>query len=288
MPPPPQPVEAALFRDLERHVTVAAASGWGVDRLEVEDLLEPALDSACRVAEAQRQALLTTLEMRIAEAGGPVASAWRQRGKELSAVSDLLVLTRMRLLLGRAHERAAQDCPFWLEPEAGFRGRQISSGRWQLTGGGGGKGILLRRDGSTDFLFGGAGRLLVGRVGEHGSGLYLGAELGASASFPKDEQGDRSSLVLAADLVVPLMVRFTSVSSYFELEAGWLGRSTEEDFTDVAHGIHVGASFGGRALRTRFFFPGAAFGVSVERTFSTGPDPLMFKVGIRIAFDVDL
>jgi hypothetical protein len=35
-PAPRDPTERALFRDLERQVTIAAATGWGVDRLEVE------------------------------------------------------------------------------------------------------------------------------------------------------------------------------------------------------------------------------------------------------------
>lgn len=288
LPAPKEPVAASLFRDLERQVTVAAAAGWGIDRMEIEELLAPALDSVCRVSELDRRALRGVLDENIAAAGGSVEEVWRQRGKELSKVENLLVLTRMRMLLQRADEVAGADCPFWLEPDAEFRGRQISRGRWQLTGGGGGKGIVVRNGGETDFLFGGAGRILFGRVDQKNRGVYLGAELGASASFPKDDMGDRSRLILAADLVVPVMVRFTGVNSYLELEAGWLGRSTEEDFTDVDHGVHLGVSVGGRALRTRFFFPGAAFGVSVARTFVVGDDPLMLKLGVRIAFDVDL
>lgn len=288
LPTPRPPVMAALARDLERQVNLSATAGWGVDRMEIEGLLEPALDSVCRVARVDRRSLLGWLDERIAAEGGPVATAWRARGKDLDEVADLLVLTRMRMLLARADELADQDCPFWLEPEEDFAGRQTSHGRWQLTAGGGGKGIAVRSRGHTDLLFGGAGRLLVGRVAQDGRALYLGAELGASASFPKDAQGERSKLVVAADLVVPVVLRLTGVNSYLELEAGWLGRATEEDFTDVDHGVHLGVSVGGRALRTRFFFPGAAFGVSLARTFTGSPDATMFKLGVRIAFDVDL
>jgi hypothetical protein len=297
VPAPRQPVLRALARDLERQVTIAAAAGWGVDRLEVEELLEPALDSTCRVARVDRRALLGWLDGRIADGGGPVAAAWRERGRDLDAVADLLVLTRMRMLLARADELADQDCPFWLEPEAGFAGRQTSHGRWQLTTGGGGKGIVVRRGGDSELLFGGAGRLLIGRVADSGRALYLGVELGANASFPRDAQGERSKLVLASDLVVPVVLRLTGVNSYLELEAGWLGRATEEDlsserplryFSALDHGVHLGVSVGGRALRTRFFFPGAALGFSVERAFTDGADPMMFKLGVRFALDVDL
>lgn len=288
LPAPARPTEAALFRDLERQVTLAAAAGWGVDRLEVESLLEPALDSVCRVAAPERASLAEVLEARIAAAGGPVAEAWKARGRHLSEVADLLVLTRMQLLLRRASEAAAADCPFWLEAEPGFRGRQISHGRWQLTAGGGGKGIMQIRDGEVDLLAGGAGRILIGRTDLQGRGLYLGTELGISASFPKDALGDRTKLIVAADLLVPAVVRLTGVNSYLELEAGWLGRATEDDWSAVDHGVHLGASVGGRALRTRFFFPGAAFGLSLERLFLDGPDATMIKLGVRIAFDVDL
>lgn len=288
LPAPKDPVTASLFRDLEREVTIAAAAGWGVDRVEVENLLEPALDSACRVTALDRRVLLETLAERISAAGGPVAAAWRARGKELDEVADLLVLSRMRQLLARADEVAVQDCPFWLEPEPRFAGRQISHGRWQLTAGGGGKGIAMYQGGDTDLLFGGAGRILIGRADQRGRALYLGGELGVSASFPKNDQGERTKLVVAADLVVPAVLRLTGVNSYLELEAGWLGRATEDDFGDVDHGVHAGVSVGGRALRTRFFFPGAAFGISLERVFLDGADATMLKLGVRIALDVNL
>ena len=60
-PAPKDPTERALFRDLERQVTVAAATGWGVDKLEIEGLLETALDSVCRVDVLGRRGLRTWL-----------------------------------------------------------------------------------------------------------------------------------------------------------------------------------------------------------------------------------
>ena len=285
-PAPRDPSTAALFRDLERQVTVSAAAGWGIDRVEVEELLDQALDSVCRVPPLDRRVLLSWLDERLAAAGGSAAAAWRARGKDLDAVADELVVERVRLLLRRADQVAVEDCPFWLEPSPGFAGRQISHDRWQLTFGGGGKGIAVHHRGHTDLLFGGAGRILFGRTGTAGRGLYLGAELGASASFPKDALGERSKLLLAADLVVPVVVRLSQVNSYLELEAGWLGRTTEDDLGAVAHGAHLGVSLGARALRTRFFFPGAAVGLAVERVFSE--DPLwQVKLGVRAAFDID-
>jgi len=279
--------ERALYQDLERQVTVAAATGWSIDRIEVDALVDAALDSTCRVDALDRRGLARWLDEEIRRLGGPVEQAWRERGKRLSAVDDLLVLTRIRMLLARAEERAL-DCPFWVETEHPFRGRQISEGTWQVSMGGGGKGIVVVQADELDLQFGGAGRLLFGRTFARGDALYVGAELGASASFPKDTMGERTALELGIDLVTPLVYRRTLTNTYLELEAGWLGHATEDDWGAFDHGVHVGAAFGGRALRTRFLFPGAAFGVSWERTFLDGPDVTSVKVGLRVAFDLDL
>ncbi|MDX2087564.1 MAG: hypothetical protein SFX73_06930 [Kofleriaceae bacterium] len=284
---PEIPNERSLYKDLERIVTVAAATGWNVDRIEVDALVDTALDSTCRVDALDRRGLARYLEQEILRLGGPVERAWRERGKQLDEVSDLLVLTRMQLLLAAAETRSL-DCPFWLEPEKHFRGRQISNGRWEATGGGGGKGIVVSQGDQLDLQFGGAGRLLFGRVFMNGDALYFGGEIGASASFPKDAEGERTSLELGIDLVTPLVYRHTLTNAYLELEAGWLGQTGEQDWSVIEHGVHIGAAFGGRALRTRFVFPGAALGVSWERTFVDGPDVTTVKVGLRVAFDLDL
>jgi hypothetical protein len=286
-PAPSDPTTRVLYRDLERHVTVAATTGWGADRLEIEDLLESSLDSTCRTAPPVRRGLRAWLDAEIARLGGPVERAWRERGKDLGRVDDLLVVTRVQRLLARTEELAA-DCPFWLEPEPAFRGRQISENRFVLAFGGGGKLIGVRQGERSDLNAGGAGRILFGRAMAEGNALLTGLEVGASAAFPRDATGERTSLVIAADLVAPVVYRKTFTNSYLELEAGWLGRTSERDWTAFDHGVHVGVALGARALRTRFLFPGAAFGASWERTFQDGDDVTLLKFGARVAFDLDL
>jgi hypothetical protein len=288
LPAPRDPEIRPLFRDLERQVTIADAAGWGADRLEVEGMLETALQSVCRVEPLARRSLLAWIDERIARSGGSVEAAWRASGKRMSKVTSLLELTRIRMLLVATDAVADHDCPFWIEPQPRFRGRQISDGRWQLTMGGGGKGVVTRQGDETDVRFGGAGRILIGRVFAGGDALYVGGELGASAAFPKDENGERGELVIGADLVAPVVYRYTGTNTYLEFEGGWLGHATEKDWDDFDHGIHVGVSIGARALRTRFVFPGVAFGVSYERLFLAGDDLEAIKVGGRVAFDWDL
>jgi hypothetical protein len=290
-PLPPEKPTALLYRDLERLVTLTEAAGWGIDRLELEAMLPEVLDSVCRIERAHRAALLGWLDAEIAREGGSVEQVWRARGKKLSRVGSLLTMTRVRAALDQAMSAAEADCPFWLEPDGDFEGRQISDGQWQVSIGGGGKGIGVRQGGRDDINFGGGGRFLIGRVFDMRSALYTGFELGASASFPKDPGGERSSLVFGFDLVAPLIYRYTFVNTYLEGEAGWLGTSTEDDLGDITHGAHVGAAIGGRAARARWFFPGAALGVSWERTFpreEQGAARTTFKIGVRVVFDLDL
>jgi hypothetical protein len=287
LPAPRSHTERVLFRDLERQVTLAATTGWGVDRLEIEGMLETSLDAACRVEPQKRRSLAVWLDAELARLGGPVEKAWRERGKKLSKVDQLLVVTRIRMLLARA-EASAHECPFWLAQEEPYTGRQISESLFQLSFGGGGKGIVLRQGGDTDLSGGGAGRVLFGRMFEGGHGLYAGIEAGASVFRPKTAAGDRPALELAIDVVFPVVVRRTFVSSYLELEAGYVTRTTERDWEAYDHGFHVGASFGARALRRLFVFPGLAFGVAYEQLLRSGDDLKMIKVGARVALDFDL
>ena len=64
----------------------------------------------------------------------------RARGKKLSRVEELLLVSRTRMLLDRANAWAKQGrCPFWLEPTARFPGVHTQDYRFILTieGGGG-------------------------------------------------------------------------------------------------------------------------------------------------------
>jgi hypothetical protein len=286
-PAPVEPTERALYRDLERQVTVAAATGWGVDKLEVEGMLETALDSVCRVDQLGRRGLRDWLDNEISRRGGPVEDAWRKQGKQLSRVSELLVIHRVRLLLARADELSL-ECPFWIEPQNPFTGRQISEHTWQLVLGGGGQAGAFTQGNHQDLSAGGAGRLLIGRTLSNGDGLYIGAQVGASAQFPKDAMGMRTSFEVGIDLLAPVVYRYTLLNTYWEVEAGWFAHATERDWSDVDHGAHIGFGFGGRALRQRFLFPGVVLAIAFERVFLEGDDLTSIKLGARAQFDWDL
>ena len=283
---PPRSSDASLYRDVQRLVTLSETTGWDIDRLEVQALLPDVLMSVCRTDAPTRQRVMKWLDAQIIVHGGPVEVAYQRRGRQLKRIAKLLELVRIRLTLQHALDHL-DDCPFWLEPRPRFRGRQIADNRWQLSFGGGGKGIVVLQGGREDINFGGGGRILFGRALGTRLTLLTGLELGASAAFPKDENGDRADLIFALDTVAPVVVRYRLVNSYLEFEAGYLGRYTEQN-SSVDSGLHIGAAVGGRASRQRWFFPGAAFGISYERTFPTrGPALNMVKLGFRVAIDVD-
>lgn len=285
---PPDAPQAALYRDLQRLVTVRAATGWQIDRFEIEALTPEALMSVCQVEPAVRRALLEWLDQRIMALGGPVEVAYRARGRDIDAVEDLLEATRVRDALRAAADSAERDCPFWLESRADFAGRQVSDDRWQLAMGGGGKAVGLRQAGVNDLQFGGAGRLLLGRtVGSHWAG-YAGMEVGGSAGFPRGDGGDRERLVLTMDLVAPVIVRYRLVNTFVEFEAGYLAHLTEDDWGDPAHGFRVGMAVGGQATRVRWFFPGAAFGISYDLAFDDEAPLHALKLGVRVSLDLEL
>lgn len=285
LPAPADPDAGRLFRDLERQVTANATIGWSSDKLEIDGIAKSTLESTCRVDPLARRALARWLDSEVRTRGGPVEEAWRRAGKDLAKVDDLIVLTRVAKLLARTEE-LANDCPFWIEVEHPFRGRQISDGRWEVSLGGGGKGIAVHQAGHDDLSAGGAGRLMIGRAFDPIHAVFAGVEFGASAQFPKDALGERTSLLLGVDVVVPVAYRHTFTNAYVEAELGYLARANETDWRRFDRGVHVGVAVGARALRTRWVFPGAAFGISYERTFDD--DVTLLKIGGRVAFDLDL
>lgn len=275
---------AALHRDLERLVELTNTEGWTIDRIEVEETLPDALTSVCRTTPETRNRLLAWLNGEIDARGSSPKAMYEAKGKDLDSIETLLSLTRIRMVLVRSIEAADADCPFWVHPTENFSGQQILDGRWLLSVGGGGKGIVVSQAGDADLNFGGAGRILVGRAfGAHAT-LLTGMELGGSAAFPKNEDGGREDIAFAVDAVVPIVYRHRRVNSYWEVEAGYVAH-IEENTNDAAHGGHLGVSVGASGARRRWLFPGAAFGISYEQ-IQQGDTLHVLKMGFRVALDI--
>ncbi len=264
-----------------------AVVGWSIDRTEYEEMLPSALQSVCRASPKSRALLLAWHDQRIAELGGPVEKAYRKRGRKLKRVKHLLEMTRIRTLLAKSIDSANADCPFWLEPSDGFRGRQTIDDRWLVSLGGGGKFILFNADDGTKINAGGAARLLLGRAFGTRLAVLGGVELGPSAGLETiDEMGNRQ-VFFALDAVAPLVARFRGLNTFFEVEVGPLARYSENS-DGLTPGLHVGFAVGGRTSRQRWIFPGLVFGIAFERTLPDKGEPAitMFKLGFRAELDL--
>lgn len=278
---PTEPSTAHAYQDFERLVALEQATGWENDSDKVDGLVPEALGTLCRTSAPYREQLGVWLASEKNRLGGEPKELFEQ-GRTFDSLKENLLIHRMQLLYDHSMKRM-DECPFWIRPRDPFAGRQILDDHWVFSFGGGGKGIFVAQNGVTDINGGGAGRFLIGRA--HGpSWMWMvGLEIGASASFARDTEGDRSTLVFGVDVVSPLVLRYRLVNSYFEVEAGYLAQRLEGE--ELASGIHVGVGIGANSARKRWVLPGAALGLSYERTFGEIPAHFL-KIGFRVAIDV--
>lgn len=298
---PDQPVERALIRDVTRVVDVRSrVAGWLVDETEVEGAIPDAMRSVCQTPTSERVAALRWLRGQIDERGGDVAALWRQRGRDLDEVDDLLRLTRTHLLLRRAAEWADLGrCPFWLEPSDRFAGVNTLDDRFFLTLEGGGRFTPEFALGEVKYGGGGSGRLLVG-YGLTGTwALSLGIEAGGSARFTNLQLGEQSDLPSLVGVgVVPVVLRWQfGLSTFAEFEAGPMGYFDEGSADPITgkvvaqwdKGIHFGVALGATYLRLeRGIIPKFAFSVTVDHVPGQGGKAPLTQLGIGARTGIDL
>jgi hypothetical protein len=285
-------------RDAQRIVEFRSSVGWVVDDTEIQQAMPDVMMSACQTPDADRAEALAWLDDQIAARGGDVATAWRARGKDLGKVDDLLALTRVRLLLGRADEWVRQGrCPFWLEPSNGFAGVQTHERRWVLTLEAGGRGVAAFALGQVRWGAGGSGRVLVGRgFGEEWT-LSLGPEVGGDASFTTLELGQLNQFPeLAAFMALPVVAKWRfGLAAHLEAEAGpisYVDRATAGTTGVSAHyhtGLRTGVAVGGTFLRLgRGVVPTFAFTMTVDWIPAVGNTPALTQIGFGLRTGIEL
>jgi hypothetical protein len=288
---PAEPVPRALARDVARVVSVRQTVGWLIDDVEVQALMPDVLKSACRVDEQNRAATLAWLQGEITRLGGSPAEAWLRAGKDLDEIQDLLLMWRVRLVLGRADEWVrAGKCPFWLEPESEFKGAHVNARRWILSAAAGGRFIVGSEAGVIGYGGGGGGRVMAGYgVGERSS-LVVGLEGGGGARFTNVPIGERATIPdFLATFAVPVVGRYTfGLSGFVEVEMGFMAYINQVD-ARIEPGARFGVAIGGMALRIdRGLLPHVAFGITVDHAPGWG-DRLMvtqLSAGLRTGFDL--
>lgn len=289
---PERPVERALVRDLERIVTVRQGVGWNVDDVEVDAAMSDAMKSVCRVPDVDRSSSLQWLDREIVAQGGPVEEAWRQKGKDLDKVEELLLLTRTRLILRMSDGWArGGKCPFWMEPDPGFRGVHFQGGRYILTLEAGGRFTEEFALGTIRYGGGGSGRILGGYGFTDQLSLHLGIESGGGARFTNLQLGEQSEIPqLVALFAAPVVGRWTyGLGAHIETEVGpmaYIDKLQVDQKSGKTTGLHydlglrLGIGFGGSYLRLqRGPIPRFTFAITVDYIPPAGDRPSFTQVG---------
>ncbi len=267
-----------LLDDVER--VVWAQSGWFVDAEELEEVSSTLLESVCRATPEARQTARTVLQERAAAAGDPYAK-WEAAGRRFDAAVDAAVKADRELrALDLALTRAPVDCPFWVQPEPGFDGRQVDRGELTLSLETGGMAQIRQTDGTLTVGGGGAGRILPG----YGFGdftLLGGIEFGGGALIrPRTTP---TSFAINFFPAVPVVLRFRNVAWHYDLEVAAVSLFQADD-ASVSWGGRIGGAIGVSALRTRNILPWAGFAVAYEHYVESGGRPVanFVRGGLRI------
>jgi hypothetical protein len=270
-----EPAFKALVVDLERLVEVQAGGGWRIDRYEIEDMIPSALQTVCKVPPEIRTRAIAWYERRIKLLGGPIEKAYNG---DLSAVSDLLFVTRVHMLLVEANRRALKECPFWLTPDPGFHGIQSDRHRFTLNLETGGLVQLRHAEGRWTYGGGGVIRALIGRGFEH-TAILFGAEFAGGAML---RLGATGSFVINYFPALPLILRMHDRTYHYDVELAPVALFQADD-TRFSFGVRFGLGGGVQGKRTRGLLPWAGVAFAYE-TYFPGARPQMsfLRGGLRV------
>jgi hypothetical protein len=278
---PSEPVERALYIDLTKSVQLSEDSGWGIDRIELEEQAENAMRSACQVDPARRAALAAWLDGQLALAGGPSEPRYRATG-ELDETA--LRIERVRALLDYTEAHAAEECPYWIEQDPDFRGRQGDADRFVLLAESQGFGAIVIEGDQKAVGGGGSGRLLLG----HGIGpqltLATGVEVGGTGAFVASEGGKRA-LETTFVGALPVLLRWTNLSRVFDLEVAPVMRLD----TSASPGFRTAFGAGLVTMRNSTYMPYVVLwlGYEYQPPDAQSPADHSLRIGTRVGVDWD-
>jgi hypothetical protein len=255
-----------LLADVDRIVAGEESEGWFSDSDALREI-EPAIfESLCRTTLDARAETLQTLRERRAAAGDPRA-LFAAAGHMTEAVQRALNFDRQLLALEQALARADVECPFWVRPEPGFKGRQSDRQRFTLSLETAGNVQLRRTLGRFAFGAGGWGRLLPGYGINDTFTLLAGAELGGGAMVRPNTGA--SQFIINYFPAIPVLLRVHHRTWHYDLEAAPVALF-QADNTQLSYGFRVGGGVGFSALRRHDFLPWAGLAVSYEHYFEGG------------------
>ncbi len=272
------PATDGLLSDVRRIVAASEDSGWFIDAEEYELIESVLLESACRTPDAARQQALSRLERR--NSADPRALYVEDGNKSTARVRDALTRQRRYIALRRTLERL-DECPFYIETDPDFRGRQTEREKWAVHLEGGGVGEATRSDGQYTIGGGGSGRLLLGRgIGDRYS-MLVGGEVGGGAELNRPSVGEAFKVKYSA--AAPVVFRIHRLSWFYDVEVGPVANLKAADL-DLSWGSRVGFGFGLTTLRTLEWLPWVGVAAAADGYWPQDGEPsvLILRAGIRV------
>ncbi|MEZ4220995.1 MAG: hypothetical protein R3B13_08700 [Polyangiaceae bacterium] len=255
----------ALVVDVERIVASEELTGWFTDVEAHRAMRSTLLESVCRAAPEARRRALQMLQRRAARAGDA-----RQLFALRREMSDEVATARRRERERDALTRALRDtdeCPYWVEVERPFRGRQTDADRPSLSLETGGLLQIRRTEGTWTFGGGGYGRLLAGYGFSTTATLLLGPEFGGGAMLKPNTEP--TEFVINYFPAIPVVLRLHDVAWHYDIEAAPVALFQADDGR-FSYGGRIGGGIGVKALRTRGFIPWAGFAAAYEHYVPSG------------------
>lgn len=257
-----------LLIDVERIVGAEESSGWFNDRDALEALEPALLQSVCRATPEARLEARERLDAAARSAGNP-RELFSRAGRKLDDAAETALTAERRLrALEHTMARADTECPFFVDPDPAFQGRQTDRNRFTLNLETGGMLQLRQHAGRWTYGGGGAGRLL----GAYGFGgrftLLAGPEFGGGAMLESGESG-KSAFVINYFPAVPVVARWHVGAWHWDAEVAPVSWFQASD-TSFSFGGRAGLSVGVAALRTRGVIPWAGAALAYEHFVPSG------------------
>ncbi|HEX9622042.1 MAG TPA: hypothetical protein VF989_17975 [Polyangiaceae bacterium] len=272
---------AALVMDLRRIVDSETSVGWFVDAAAFESVHADVMESVCRATPEARRLAEAWLAAE-AHLNGDARKLYTAAGNRVTdRVERALTSARLLGAMRIASRRAASDCPFWVEPSAAFRGRQLIRDHAVLALETGGVAQLRYTEKTVTLGAGGAARLLAG-YGFGGRVTLLGGiEFGGGAMLRPNTEP--TEFVVNYFPALPLLVRLHRLAWHYDVEVAPVAVFQADD-GDFSYGLRGGFTVGVSALRTRGILPWAGVGTTAEYYFASGGrEPAAFvRAGLRV------
>jgi len=255
-----------LLADVDRIIAGEESEGWFADGDALREVAPAVFESACRATPDARREALAALRAESAAQGDP--KALFEADHELSVrVKRALGLERQRRALESALSRADEECPFWVAPQPGFKGRQSDRERFTLSLETAGNVQLRHTQGRFAFGAGGWGRVLPGYGLSDQVTVLAGLEFGGGAMVRPNTGA--SQFIINYFPAIPLVVRLHRRIVHFDIEGAPVALF-QADNTSPSFGFRFGGGIGFSALRRHDFLPWAGIAVSYEHYFAGG------------------